>query len=374
MLLACVSLASCETTRAPPPVAEPIPPLVASPPAVAPPSAPLSANGAFTVHVVDVGTGLGVFVEGPDFTLVYDAGSNDDLALGVRNRFVAYLRAARPNLTTIDAVVLSHPHRDHVELLPDVLAAYRVKSVWDSGAVNPICAYRRFVEAVRGAPGLVYHSARLPAGAHAIDFPKNECGAATSIALFHGEQIVAPMTVRLGERATMTILHADGAHHESFNDNSTVAMLDLGGVRVLLMGDAEAGGRERPTSAPTRGSVEGKLLACCRAALDADVLVVGHHGSKSSSRKALLDAVTPTISVISSGPTRYATVTLPDAVIVDELARYGEVLRTDRDDDACGRNAHKIGPDADGRPGGCDNVVVEIRDGVATGRYATVTD
>lgn len=47
------------------------------------------------VHFVDVGTGLATFVEGPDFTLVYDGGSNDDLALGSRNRFLAHLRKVR---------------------------------------------------------------------------------------------------------------------------------------------------------------------------------------------------------------------------------------------------------------------------------------
>jgi hypothetical protein len=36
----------------------------------------------FTVDVVDVGTGLGILVRGPDFTLIYDGGSNDDLARG----------------------------------------------------------------------------------------------------------------------------------------------------------------------------------------------------------------------------------------------------------------------------------------------------
>jgi beta-lactamase superfamily II metal-dependent hydrolase len=37
----------------------------------------------FTIDVVDVGTGLGVLVRGDDFTLVYDGGSNDDLARGI---------------------------------------------------------------------------------------------------------------------------------------------------------------------------------------------------------------------------------------------------------------------------------------------------
>jgi beta-lactamase superfamily II metal-dependent hydrolase len=74
--------------------------LVADPP---PPGA------TFTVDVVDVGTGLGILVRGPDFTLIYDGGSNDDLARGAGNRMLAYIKAVVPTLTTIDEMILSHP-------------------------------------------------------------------------------------------------------------------------------------------------------------------------------------------------------------------------------------------------------------------------
>jgi beta-lactamase superfamily II metal-dependent hydrolase len=43
----------------------------------------------YTMDIVDVGTGLGILVRGPDFTLVYDGGSNDDLARGSDNRMLA---------------------------------------------------------------------------------------------------------------------------------------------------------------------------------------------------------------------------------------------------------------------------------------------
>src|SRR3546814_19795679 len=42
----------------------------------------------YKVHVIDVGTGLAVFVEGKDFALLYDAGSKDDLHDGDENRVV----------------------------------------------------------------------------------------------------------------------------------------------------------------------------------------------------------------------------------------------------------------------------------------------
>ncbi len=76
-----------------------------------------------------------LLVRGPDFTLVHDGGSNDDLARGPTNHMLADIRAVAPTLAVIDHVILSHPHRDHVELLPDLFAAYQVRQVWDSGSV-----------------------------------------------------------------------------------------------------------------------------------------------------------------------------------------------------------------------------------------------
>jgi competence protein ComEC len=100
------------------------------------------------------------------------------------------------------------------------------------------------------------------------------------------------------------------------------------------------------------------LLTCCASELAAQVLVVGHHGSRTSSRRAFLLAVGASVFVVSSGPKKYSGVTLPDPDVVAELEARGQVFRTDVDDAACAANAAKIGPDADRRPGGCDNVRV----------------
>lgn len=329
----------------------------------------------FVVHVVDVGTGLAVFVEGPDFTLVYDGGSNDDVAIGARNRFTAYLRAARPGLGAIDHVVLSHPHRDHVELLPDVVATHGARHVWDSGVVNPICGYRRFVEAVASAPSTRYHTAAHGEGMHEIDFGRTLCKLPAVARVAHAAPIAEGVAMTLGDRSAMTFLHVDATEHaDGYNENSLVTLLELDGGTVLLMGDAEAGGRHPTSSPPKPGSVEGRLLSRHAARLDADVLVVGHHGSKTSSRKAFLDAVSPKVSVISSGPARYGHVTLPDPEVVDELRGRGELLRTDLDDAACAANPGKIGPDADGQPGGCDHVRIELHAGKVTAGYARLAD
>jgi beta-lactamase superfamily II metal-dependent hydrolase len=325
---------------------------------------PPSATDTFTIDVVDVGTGLGILVRGPDFTLVYDGGSNDDLARGPSNRMLAYLKAVAPTMTTINYMILSHPHRDHVELLPDLFNAYQVREVWDSGRVNDICGYRAFIRAIHDSEnGVKYHNALQDLGAKDYSFAAGTCYGqafpAETITLTLDHRITnTPIT--LGQNASMTILHADGAPYPSPNDNTIVVRLDLGNTRVLLMGDAQAGDRADPSTAPDPTSIEGALLACCAQDLAARLMVVGHHGSKTSSRTALLDAVGASTFIVSSGPTKYGTVTLPDQEVIAELTSRGQVFRTDTNDTACKTNPTKIGPDNDGRAGGCDNIRVVI--------------
>jgi len=322
-------------------------------------------NITFRVDVIDVGTGLGILVRGPDFTLIYDGGSNDDLALGASNRMLAYLRAVAPTLTTIDHVILSHPHRDHVELLPDLFANYQVREVWDSGRSNDICGYRAFLTAVRNEPGVRYHNALQDHGTASVPFAEKTCyGQALP-----GENIQLPLSdrisetpVELGRDASMVVIYADGEPSPSVNENSLVVRLDLGATRLLLMGDAEAGGRKQPSQPPAASSIEGQILACCRADVAARILIAGHHGSMTSSRIAFLDAVGASVSVISAGPTKYGSVTLPDAAVVQQLTSRGQVFRTDNDDAACALSPSKVGPKADGKPGGCDNIQFVISD------------
>ena len=317
----------------------------------------------YFLHLIDVGTGLAVFIEGPDFTLLYDGGSNDDTARGPRNRLTAYLRHLRPELAGIDHVILSHPHRDHVELLPDVVGSYKIGNIWDSGRTNPICSYRAFLRIIR-ARQIPYHDAHEGTGSHSVPLSSKLCygqaEAAETVTFPHASRIEEGAAIPLGTGATLTFLHADASELDSFNENSLVAMVELGRSRILLMGDAEAGGRRSPDILPAPHSVEGELIEHSAAALRADVLVAGHHGSKTSSRTAFLDRVGAYVFLVSAGPTRYASVTLPDREVIDEFAERGTIHRTDIDDQACEADPDKIGTDNDGQPGGCSNILVSI--------------
>lgn len=334
----------------------------------------------YKVHVIDVGTGLAVFAEGPGFALLYDAGSQDDLHEGDENRVVAYIRAARPQLTRIDHLILSHPHKDHLQLMPAVFAEFEVANVWESGRVNKTDGYCHFLKAAMSEPGARYHDAIAAHATRTVTFSGSGCNGPVTV---RQDEMMSAAPVPLGLGAAMHFLYRDAQPHADPNGNSVVVRLELGDKRVLLAGDAEGGEREVPTVQPSPSSIEAKLLACCASDLKADVLVVGHHGSLTSSRTAFLDAVGASIYAISSGPYPYRRVRLPDAEVVSELERRGTVWRTDRDDGfrvedetlPCEMRNPKIGPDADETPGGCDNILIAIEAAQpVTASYSTLVD
>lgn len=326
------------------------------------------AGGAYEMHAIDVGTGLSLFVRGDDFTLLYDAGSNDDTAGGAKNRVVAYLAETFPDLRRIDHLILSHPHRDHLELMADVFTNYEVGEVWDSGATYDSCIYRDFIRAVSQEPGVRYHTALRHMGTSTAQYEAKCRAEAESLALRHGARIDTN-PVPLGDGASMQFVYVDGSKRSDVNDNSLVLRMDLGGRSALLAGDAGGGPRKVPSVPPSLKSIEATLMACCQKELKADVLVVGHHGSMTSSRAAFLDAVGAYHFIVSSGPYKYSGTSLPDKEVIAELDRRGDVWRTDLDDDACAKASSKVGLDNDEKPGGCHNVAMRFNGAGVSASY-----
>ncbi len=318
--------------------------------------------GTYRVHLIDVGTGLAILIQGADFAFLYDAGSNDRDEKP--SRVIAYLTAAlgpsgdelcgenAPGTRiTIENVMLSHPHFDHASAMDLVLHCYEVHQFWDSGRVNDTVFYRELLAAIGSTAGLTYHTA--------IDVPERRDVAVKGLTI----QIPTWKTFRegdevvLGEGATFKILHAEGKPLKDPNQNSVVIAVQLGATRVLLVGDAESGARRDP-SYPV-GDVEELLVDHHAKDIRADILQVGHHGSKTSSRREFLAKVRPSLALISSGPKRYGKTTLPDPEVLEELTAQGAtVLRTDVQDGGCATSG-KIGGDEG--PGGCDSWVITIR-------------
>jgi competence protein ComEC len=248
-------------------------------------------RGVLRVSVLDVGQGDALLVDLPDGSaLLVDGGGmvGSPLDLGARV-LQPVLRARRR--TRVAAMVLSHPHPDHFGGLVSTLPKLAVAELWDSGQGEDQGAgasYAALLAAARARGVAVRRPADL------CGHPRTAGGATV--------EVLAPCP--------------GYAPDAGANDNSLVLRLSFGRRAALLVGDAE---REE----------EGFLVARHGARLRADLLKVGHHGSRTSSGAALLDAVRPAVAAVSAGVrNRFGH---PHPLTLGTLAaREIEVLRTDR--------------------------------------------
>jgi len=216
-------------------------------------------GGALVVRFLDVGQGDSAIVATDDrHALVIDAGPPE----GYRRTLLA---ARALGDATLDRMVLTHPHADHLGLLPDLLTRL---------------PFERLLEpSLPDAHLPTYTSALAVAAARHVPVEVARRG----------------QHFALGAHAEVTVLSPREPlieHTRSdLNANSVVLRIDHhalpGDSRFLFEADAEE-------------ATERRLLED-RASLRADVLKVAHHGSHYASSDALLDAVSPRLAVISCG-------------------------------------------------------------------------
>ncbi|HEX4512188.1 MAG TPA: DNA internalization-related competence protein ComEC/Rec2, partial [Polyangiaceae bacterium] len=242
------------------------------------------------VTFVDVGQGDAALVDLPDGSaMLVDGGGIVGSPLDVGKRVIAPLLRARRR-DALALVVLTHPHPDHFGGLDAGLAGVRVAELWDTAQGER--------EGVGGAYANVLARARLQ-NTH-IARPAEICG--THVIGGARIDVLAPCPAALPERPP--------------NDNSFVLRVAYGKRAFLFVGDAE---REE----------EAELVQRYGGALRADVLKVGHHGSKTSSTPAFVAAVAPKIAVVSCGiRNRYGH---PFPTTIETLRAAGaRIHRTDR--------------------------------------------
>ncbi|MBQ7541185.1 MAG: MBL fold metallo-hydrolase [Clostridia bacterium] len=233
------------------------------------------------VHFIDVGQGDGILIQTPTGeTVVIDAGER-----GNEKKMISYIKQYGDD--TLEYVVATHPHSDHIGSLDNVIAAFTVRNV-----VMP-----RLTQI--NTPTHSFYKDLL-----------------TAVKKSGAKMISAKpcYTIPLG-RGQCTVL-SPSVQSEKLNDMSVVLRLDWGETSFLFMGDAGV-------------AVEKQLLNGKYAGyLDADVLKVGHHGSGTSSSAMFLKAVDPRFGVISCGAGNdYGH---PHKGTMDKLTKLGTtVLRTD---------------------------------------------
>lgn len=248
-------------------------------------------TGILRVSVLDVGQGDSILVDLPDGSaMLVDGGGFVGSPVDPGKRVILPLLRARRR-TRVDVAVLSHPHPDHFTGLASALPEIEVGELWDSGqgedqGAGPAYAAMLAALRIRGVP---------------IKRPGALCG---SPRRFGGAvvEVLAPCPGYVPD--------------EGANDNSLVVKITLGQRSVLLVGDAEH-------------AEEQGLLRRGAGALRADLLKVGHHGSRTSTSAEFLAAVRPEMAAISSGVRNRFGHPHPTTLATLKAANV-EVLRTDR--------------------------------------------
>lgn len=186
----------------------------------------------------------------------------------------------------LEAALPTHGDLDHIGGIPGVLRDVPAAELWESAALagDMRPAVRRTREAIP----------RIRRLAEGEEFT---LGGARFEILLAGETILEP------ERAA--------------NERSVVLLVEYAGRRLLLTGDAGV-------------EAETVLLERRPEALAADVLKVGHHGSRTATSPEFLAAVAPEVAIVSTREDRRWR--LPDDAVLARLEASGaRVLRTDED-------------------------------------------
>lgn len=218
-------------------------------------------DGKLHVFVLDIGQGDAILVQTPTGErILIDGGANDSVMKELGKVMPFYER-------TIDVVVLSHPHADHVDGLVEVLKRYRVGMIVMSGVKYNYSGYTAFLEEITGRHiPLVYAGAEFPAGGGGTaDY---QLGSVTLDMLFPFES-------------------EQGRSFENQNNGSVVFRLLYGDRSFYFSGDLEIEGEEK--------------LVASGLDLRADFYKAGHHGSRTAGSVPLLDRVRPVYAAISCG-------------------------------------------------------------------------
>lgn len=227
------------------------------------------------VHFLDVGQADCILIESGGSFMLVDAGNNEDGEL-----ILQYLKDA--GVKKLEYVIGTHPHEDHIGSLDTVIDNFDVSRVILPKISHTTKTYEDVLTSISGK-GLKI------------------------------TQPVAGDTYSIGN-AAFTILAPNGEYGNELNNWSVGLRLVYGDTAFVMAGDAEE---------------EAEHDICANGLeLKADVLKLGHHGSRTSSCEEFLEQVTPTYAVISCG--RDNDYGHPHAETIEKLERLGiSAFRTD---------------------------------------------
>ncbi len=208
-----------------------------------------------TVNYLDIGQGDSELIELPEGkNILIDSGDKD-----AGNKLLGYLKER--NISTLDLVIITHPHIDHYGGLLQAIKTININQVFDSGAITSSPTYLKLLKQFADKKTKF-----------AIPRKGQELSFANGITL----KILAP------EDPLLKNTRSDA------NNSSIVTKLTYNKVSFLFTGDIEEESQNR-------------LLKDDSGDLKSDILKVAHHGSRYTSSKEFLQTVKPKVAVISCG-------------------------------------------------------------------------
>ena len=229
-----------------------------------------------SVHFIDVGQGDAALVLTEEHAVLVDAGP-----VAVGRTTAEYVRSYTKKL---DYVLISHPHEDHMGGLPEIIRSVEIGAIVMTADGSDSAFFSRTLDLIEEYGIDVYEA------------KPRDLYRAGDITI----EILSPLK-----------------YHENKNDNSAAARVTVDKFSILFTGDTET-------------EEEAELVAEYGDHLNADVLKVAHHGSATSTSKAFLKCVEPTVAVITCGKgNEYGH---PHAAVLKNLRRIGcEIHRTDNE-------------------------------------------
>lgn len=227
------------------------------------------------IYFFDIGQGDSIFIESPTHGRVLIDGGPDRDVLSELGKVLPF------GDTRIDVIIGTHPDKDHIGGLPEIIGRYNVGAFIGTEVQSENVLSYELEQRIRdrGIPHLLAKRGTV------IDF---------------------------GDGAKLIILFPDrDVTTWETNDASVVALLMYKERSFLLTGDATL-------------KTELTLLSLDEAVLNADVLKVGHHGSRTSTSKLFADAVSPEYSIISAGKNN--TYGHPHKEVLTQLTQAGSVI------------------------------------------------
>ena len=220
-------------------------------------------KGILTVSFLDVGQGDAIFIDAPSGRQVLIDGGKARAVLRQLSRVMPWYDRS------IDVVVATHPDADHIGGLPDVLKRYRVERVFYSSVDDDGSDQRAFMDALE----------------------EEVRGGAEKLIARRGQILV------LGGGAYVEILFPDRSLPGiETNTGSIIARLVYAETAFMLTGDSPQSIEKYLVQLD--GST---TLTTSANGLKANVLKVGHHGSKTSSSPLFVGFVSPEYAVFSRG-------------------------------------------------------------------------